>query len=85
MHVLGKVVRVVEVDDALVVGLHYLGGEQLAHREVLGDLAGHVVALTETTVGFLLEFSCLTSSLLHSMSARILSSVVFLWRFWFCT
>ena len=45
VHVLGEVVRVVEVDDALVVGFHDLGREQLAHREVLGDLAGHVVAL----------------------------------------
>ena len=45
VHVLGKVVRVVEVDDALVVGLHDVRGEKLAHREVLGDLAGHVVAL----------------------------------------
>ena len=45
VHVLREVVRVVEVDDALVVGLHDVGGEQLAHGEVLGDLAGHVVAL----------------------------------------
>ena len=53
VHVLGKVVRVVEVDDALVVGLHDLGGKQLAHREVLGDLAGHVVALNGDDGGVL--------------------------------
>ena len=45
MHVLREVVRVVEVDDALLVGLHHILGKQLAHREVLGDLACHVVAL----------------------------------------
>ncbi len=45
VHVLREVVRVVEVDDALVVGLDDVGGEKLAHGEVLGDLAGHVVAL----------------------------------------
>jgi len=32
-------------------------------------------------VGLLLELSCLASSLLHSMRDRILSSVVFFWRF----
>ena len=45
VHVLREVVGVVEVDDALVVGLHDLGGQQHALREVLGDLTGHVVAL----------------------------------------
>ena len=34
----------------------------------------------EFTTGFLLEFSCFTSSLLHSISERILSSVVLLLR-----
>ena len=53
VHVLREVVRVVEVDDALVVGLHDVGGEQLAHREVLGDLAGHVVALDRDHRGVL--------------------------------
>ena len=37
------------------------------------DGAGWVELIT----GFLLEFSCFASSLLHSMSERILSSVVF--------
>ena len=45
VHVLRKVIGVVEVDDALIVGLNHLGGEQHALREVLGDLTGHVVAL----------------------------------------
>ena len=45
MHVLRVVVGVVEVDDALVVGLDHVLGQQHAHREILGDLAGHVVAL----------------------------------------
>ena len=45
VHVLREVVRVVEVDDALLVGAYHLCWQQLAHGEVLGDLAGHVVAL----------------------------------------
>ena len=45
MHVLGKVVRIVEVNQALVVSIHDLLGQQYALRQVLGNLAGHVVAL----------------------------------------
>ena len=54
VHVLGEVVRVVEVDDALVVSLHHLGGEQDALGQVLGDLAGHVVALHRVDRGILI-------------------------------
>ena len=43
--VLGKVVGVMEVDDALLVSLHHVLGQQHAARQVLGDLAGHVIAL----------------------------------------
>ena len=45
MHVLRIVVGIVEVDDALLVGTHDLLGKEHAHGKVLGDLAGHVVAL----------------------------------------
>ena len=45
VHALGVVVRVVEVDDALLVGLHHVLGQKLAVRQVAADLAGHVVAL----------------------------------------
>ena len=45
MHVLGEVVRIMEVNQALVVGIHDLLGQQHALRQVLGNLAGHVVAL----------------------------------------
>ena len=45
VHVLRVVVGIVEVDDALLVRLDNVGGEKVAHGEVLGDLAGHVVAL----------------------------------------
>ena len=45
VHVLGVVVGVVEVDDALPVGLHDVGGEQQPLAEVPGDLPGHVVPL----------------------------------------
>ena len=45
VHVLGKVIRIVEVDQALIMGIHDLLGQQHALSQVLGDLAGHVVAL----------------------------------------
>ena len=45
VHVLGEVVGVVEVDDALLMGLHDLLGQQQPLAEVPGDLAGHVVPL----------------------------------------
>ena len=45
MHMLGKVVRIVEVNQTLVVSIHDLLGQQHALRQILGNLAGHVVAL----------------------------------------
>ena len=45
MHVLGIVIGVVEVDDALVVGVHDVLGQQDAVGDVAADLAGHIVPL----------------------------------------
>ena len=45
VHVLGEIVAVVEVDDALTVGLHDVLGQQDPIGDVTGDFAGHVVAL----------------------------------------
>ena len=45
MHVLGKVVRIMEVNQALIVSIHNLLGQQHTLSQVLGDLAGHVVTL----------------------------------------
>ena len=45
VHVLSEVVGVVEMDDALLVGLHNLLGQQQPLAEVPGDLAGHVIPL----------------------------------------
>ena len=45
VHVLGEVIRVVEVDDALVVRLDDVLRQQHAGRQILGDLACHIVAL----------------------------------------
>ena len=53
MHVLCVVVGIVEVDDSLVVSCDDLAGEQFAHREVLGDLTGHVVTLHGDDAGVL--------------------------------
>ena len=45
VHVLGKVIRIVEMDQALIMGIHDLLGQQHTLSQVLGDLAGHVVTL----------------------------------------
>ena len=45
VHVLGEIVRIMEVDEALVVRLHHVLRQQHALGEVLGHLARHVIAL----------------------------------------
>ena len=45
VHVLGVIIAVVEVDDALPVCLHDVLGQQDALTEVAADLAGHIVPL----------------------------------------
>ena len=45
VHVLGVVVGIVEVDDALLMRFDDLRGEQHTHGQILADLAGHVVTL----------------------------------------
>ncbi len=45
VHVLGKVIRIVEMNQALIMGIHDLLGQQHTLSQVLGDLAGHVVTL----------------------------------------
>ena len=46
VHVLGIIIAVVEVDDALPVGLYDLLGQEDAFTEVTADLAGHIVPLS---------------------------------------
>ena len=53
MHVLGEVVRVVEMDDALFVRLHDIRRQEQTHGDVLGYLARHVVALNRVDGGVL--------------------------------
>ena len=45
VHMLGVIVAVVEVDDALAVGLHNILGQQNALAQVAADLTGHIVPL----------------------------------------
>ena len=45
VHVLSKVIRIMEVDQALIMGVHDLLRQQHALGQVLGNLAGHIVAL----------------------------------------
>ena len=61
VHVLGKVVGVVEVDEPFVVRRHDVGRQQNAAREVLAHFARHIVALHRIDGGilvgiFLLDF-----------------------------
>ena len=53
VHVLGKVVRIVEMDQALLMGFDDLRVQQQAGGQVLGDLTGHVVALDTVHGGVL--------------------------------
>ena len=45
VHMLGVIIRVMEVDDALIVGLHDVLGQQNAVGDVPADFAGHIVPL----------------------------------------
>ena len=53
VHMLGKVVGVVEVDETLLMSLDDLGVQQQAGGQILGDLTGHVVALDAVDGGVL--------------------------------
>ena len=77
VHMLGIIIRIMEVDDALLMGLHDVPVAAAARHPV--HLAGHVVPLGgvhhRVLIGVLLA-----SSLQHSIRLRIFSSVVLLWR-----
>ena len=45
VHMLGVIIRVMEVDDALIVGLHDVLGQQNAVGDVPADFTGHIVPL----------------------------------------
>ena len=45
VHMLGKVIRIVEMDQTLIMGIHDLLRQQHALGQVLGNLASHIVAL----------------------------------------
>ena len=62
------------------MSLHNIRGQQQAAADVLTDLAGHIVPLYAVDRGIFIEFSCLTSSLLHSIRLKIWLSVVLDWR-----
>ena len=53
VHVLCEVVGIVEVDQAFLVCLDNVRGQQQAGGQVLGDLTGHVVALDAVDGGVL--------------------------------
>ena len=55
VHVLGEVVHVVEMDNALVVRLHDVLRQENPRGYVLGDLACHVVALDAVYDGILVR------------------------------
>ena len=76
MHVLCKIIAVMEMDDTFVVCLNDILGQQHTLSEILGNLSGHVVTLGGVHHGVLVGVLCLASSLLHSIRLKILSSVV---------
>ena len=45
VHMLRKVVAVMEVDDPLIMGLHNIRGQQNTVGDITGNLTGHIVAL----------------------------------------
>ena len=45
VHMLGVIIGIVEVDDALPVGFHNILGQQNALADVPGHLAGHIIPL----------------------------------------
>ena len=45
VHMLGEIVGVVEVDDALLMGLHNILGQQQTVGNIPGHLAGHIIPL----------------------------------------
>ena len=53
VHVLGKIVGVVEVDKAFLMRLNDLRVQQQAGSQVFGDLTGHIVALDAVDGGVL--------------------------------
>ncbi len=72
VHVLGKIVGIVKVDDALFVGFHDILGKQEAAGDVLGHLAGHIVTLHAVDQGilvgvFLLHFLIVALQQAHDL------------------
>ena len=54
VHVLGKVVGIVEVDQTLLMGLDDLRVQQQTGGQIFGDLTGHIVALHAVHGGVLI-------------------------------
>ncbi len=55
VHMLGIVVGIVEVDDAVLMRLDDVRGQQQARRQIAGDLARHIVALGGVDDGVLVR------------------------------
>ena len=61
VHMLGVIVSIMEMNDAILMCLYNLGRQQHTHGQVLADLAGHIIALNAVDgrvfIGvFLLDF-----------------------------
>ncbi len=55
VHMLGKVVCIMEVNKAGFVGIHNLLGQQNTAGDILADLAGHIIALYAVDRGVLVR------------------------------
>ena len=54
MHMLGKIVGIMEMDNTLVMSLHHIIRQQHTHGKILGNLACHIVALYWVNGGVLI-------------------------------
>ena len=54
VHMLGEIVGVVEMNDALLMGLHNILGQQNALGDILADLASHIIPLGGVHHGILI-------------------------------
>ena len=45
MHMLGKIVCIMKMDDTLFMCLYYIRRQQESLRNILADLSGHIISL----------------------------------------
>ena len=77
---MGRALSVEEIQNLVEDEIMKLNAFEIARKYITYRYKRALVRKANTTVGFLLEFSCFTSSLSHSIKLKICSSVVFALR-----